>query len=65
MDNSLDIIAPHGLLTLKLTIAVTAGLGCQGVKEGAKLEVGIRDCFDGALPWLGGSPKAARHPLPS
>jgi len=47
-------------------LVVTGGLGCQGVKKaGAKLEVGIKDCSGGALPLLGGSPKAAHHPLPS
>ena len=43
-------------------LAVTDGLGCHVVKEGAKLEVEREDCFAGALPWLDGLPKAAHHP---
>ena len=43
-------------------LAGTGGLGCHVVKEGAKLEVEREGCFAGALPWLGGLPKAAHHP---
>ena len=37
-------------------------LGCQEVRAGAGLEVGIKGCSGVVLPLLGGSPKVAPRP---